>query len=220
MHTLYPNKNRIKMENSSSFFSRWFGRSNREPERHAETQGDRRTTTLHGIRVELDNSRPDIESDAVLERLDEALGLVAHHQPIRFTHLARDIDAIRVIRFPTRGAYLPGDNVIITELTFLARRDISAAPVASSILHEGVHARVAAFRRDVLGGWVHSDDMAKEERLCRRAELTFGYALPPELGAPVIDRALATLAMTDTDVAPAVDWNLAAQRVRAVDEGA
>jgi hypothetical protein len=53
----------------------------------------------------------------------------------------------------------------MTELTFLARRDITAAPVASSILHEGMHARVHAMCE-------HSGprDMAREERLCRRVE--------------------------------------------------
>ena len=66
------------------------------------------------------------------------------HQPWRLRHLQRDIRGIRVERFACRGAFLPDEGVIITELTFLARRDISAAPVASSILHEGVHARVEA----------------------------------------------------------------------------
>jgi hypothetical protein len=54
--------------------------------------------------------------------------------------LRRDLNEIRVVRFPCRGAWLPEEAACVTELTFLARRDISAAPVASSIIHEGMHA--------------------------------------------------------------------------------
>jgi hypothetical protein len=60
-------------------------------------------------------------------------------------------------------------------------------------------------------------DMAHEERICRRAELAFGQALPPELGRPVIERAEASLALTDSDVAPAIDWAEAQRRQAEVD---
>jgi hypothetical protein len=168
---------------------------------------------LHGVPVQLVNARPDIDSAAVLARLDEALALIAQYAPHRLRHLQRDIRGIRVERFPTRGAYFPDSRTVLTELTFLARRDISAAPVASSILHEGVHARVHAFRTRMRGPGGAPVD-AREERLCRRAELAFGRALPAELGAPVIERALATLALADAEVAPAIDWNEAMGKVR------
>ena len=174
---------------------------------------------LHGVTIELQNSRPDINDATVLERLDEALGLIARYAPERLRHLQRDVKGIRVMRFPTRGAYFPDERIILTELTFLARRDMPASPVASSILHESVHARVHAFRRRMGGHSSAPEDMAREERLCRRAELAFGRALPPDLGAPVVERAMASLAMQDADVAPVVDWTLAAERQRAVDEG-
>lgn len=174
---------------------------------------------VRGIAVDVQNSRDDIATEDVLARLDEALGLIERYQPIRFRHLQRDIRHIRIERYACRGAFIPGERVVITELTFLARRDITAAPVASSILHEGVHARVHAFTERVLGGRGPEHDMAHEERLCRRAELTFGRALPPELGAPVVERALSTLELEDQDVAPRVDWSEAQARIRAVDEG-
>ncbi|HCT55667.1 MAG TPA: hypothetical protein DGD08_00490 [Gemmatimonas aurantiaca] len=169
--------------------------------------------------MDLRNSRPDIADADVLARLDEALGLIAQYQPLRFRHLVRDVRGIRVERFPTRGAFLPAEEVVLTELTFLARRDISAAPVASSILHEGVHARVHAFRSHVLGGRNDAESMAREERLCRRAELTFGQSLPPALGAPVIERAAASLALADEEVAPTIDWQEARARQDDVDRG-
>jgi hypothetical protein len=103
----------------------------------------------------------------------------------------------------------------MTELTFLARRDITAAPVASSILHEGMHARVHAMGVDP-----YTRDTAREERLCRRVELDFGHALPAALGAPVIERAEASLLLSDTDVAPTIDWAEAQRRQNAIDDQA
>jgi hypothetical protein len=172
-------------------------------------------TTLHGVPVEVINTRPDIATADVLARLDESLALIGTYQPWRLAHLQRDIHGIRVERFACRGAFIPQDNVIITELTFLARRDITAAPVASSILHEGVHARVHA-----MGVFRIEADLPREERLCRRAELAFGLALPPALGAPVVERAMASLSLNDRDVAPLVDWQEAQRRQDAADRNA
>lgn len=179
-----------------------------------------RRLVVRGIAVELRNGRADIPDDAVIGRLDEALALLATYAPGWLQHLQRDVAGIRVERFPTRGAFLPSERVVLTELTFLARRDISAAPVAASILHEGVHARVHAFRGRVMRGWPGTPDMAREERLCRRAELAFGLSLPADLGVPVVERAQASLALSDQDVAPVVDWQLARGRQDAVDRGA
>ena len=176
--------------------------------------GNVSTHVVRGIPVLVENTRPDIATGAVLERLDEALGLIERYQPWRLSHLRRDVRAIHVVRFPCRGAFIPDERVCVTELTFLARRDISAAPVASSILHEGVHARVEG-----RGVRRQGRDRAREERLCRRAELDFGLALPSSLGAPVVERAMASLSLDDSGVAPAIDWAEAARRQEAVDRG-
>ncbi len=155
---------------------------------------------VRGIAVKVENTRPDIQTTLVLERLDAALGLIEQYQPWRLAHLRRDIAYIWIKAFPCRGAYLPDLRVVLTELSFLARAaEFTPAIIASSILHEGVHARVARVVR-------RPRDPAREERLCRRAELAFGQALPPELGAPVIERAVASLGLDDADVAPAIDW--------------
>jgi hypothetical protein len=169
-----------------------------------------------GFQVVVENSRADIETHAVLERLAEALSLIERYQPHRYWHLKRDLSHIWIVRFPCRGAYFPHNRSCLTELTFLARRDISAAVVASSVLHEGVHARVAQFRRH-FGAMKNADDPAREERLCRKAEVSFGRALPWELGAPVIERALQTLSLADEDVAPVIDWQLARARQDSAD---
>ncbi len=170
---------------------------------------------VRGIPVLVENSRPDIATPAVLERLDEALALIEQFQPWRLRHLQRDVRHIHIVRFPCRGAYIPGERVCVTELTFLARRDISAAPVASSIIHEGMHARV-----DRMGVRAEGRDRAREERLCRKAELAFGLSLPESLGLAVVERAMASLQLADQEVAPAIDWRLARARQDAVDRNA
>ena len=177
----------------------------------------RETRFVRGFRVIVENGRPDIATDAVLARLDEALALVERYQPWRLRHLRRDLSEFWVVRFPCRGAYFPEARACMTELTFLARRDITAAPVAASILHEGMHSRVDRMR---LGGAAidpTARDRAREERICRRAELDFGLTLPPEIGAPVVERALATLSLDDEGVAPQIDWAEAQRRQDEVD---
>jgi hypothetical protein len=170
---------------------------------------------VRGFVVVVENTRPDIETAAVLRRLDEALELIKTYQPWRLAHLRRDLSHFLVVRYPCRGAFFPDQRACMTELTFLARTDISAAPVASSILHEGIHARVHA-----MGLHPASRNSAREERLCRRAELEFGLALPPELGAPVVERAAASLELEDEEVAPTIDWAEAQRRQQAVDDAA
>ena len=179
-----------------------FGDASSETERHV----------VRGFQVVVENTRPDIQTRAVLERLDEALALIDAWQPWRLRHMRRDVSRFWVVRYPCRGAYFPATRACMTELTFLARRDITAATVASSILHEGMHARTYAMLTNA-----ESFDSAREERICRRAELAFGQALPAELGAPVIERALASLQLDDEDVAPEIDWAEARQRQDQVD---
>ncbi len=183
-------------------FLRWLGVSRTEA--HA----------VRGFRVVVENTRPDIATADVLARLDEAIALIEHHQPWRAEHLRRDLRHFAVVRFPCRGAYIPAERACITELTFLARRDITAATVASSIVHEGMHAR--AHR---MGVRQETRDLPHEERICRRAELEFGLSLPPALGAPVVERARAALELADDEVAPTINWTEAMQRQADVDEG-
>ena len=170
---------------------------------------------VRGFPVFVDNTRPDIATPAVLERLDDALALIERTQPWRLAHMRQDLARFVVIRYPCRGAFFPQTRECMTELTFLARRDITAAPVAASILHEGMHARVHG-----MGVNPAAKDPAREERLCRRAELEFGLALPDDIGAPVVERARASLELADEEVAPSIDWRVAMERQEAIDRAA
>jgi hypothetical protein len=166
--------------------------------------------TVHGLPVAVLNTRPDIETSAVLQRLEAVLELIQTYQPRRYRLLKRDLAGFVVQRYACRGAYLPPSHTCLVELTFLANAGFSDAQIAASIVHEATHARLHR-----LGLALTS---AEAERVCRRAEIALGRAVPN--GDAVIARAEESLALADSDVAPEVDWDLARRRVAAVDREA
>ena len=169
--------------------------------------------TVRGIEVVLENTRPDISDEDVFARLDEVLALIERYAPARLRRLRRDIAGIDVKRYACRGAFFGDTRRVMTELTFVVNRDFSIAEIASSVLHEGVHARVHA-----AGVFRTAVSLAKEERLCRRTELWWGQTVPN--GERVVERALASLALGDRDGAPSIEWAEAARRGNEVDRAA
>lgn len=171
------------------------------------------TVTHHQVRgflVRVTNGRPDIDTRQVLARLTQALDLIAAYAPRRYRRMQRDLAGIDIRRFPCRGAFFPRERECLVELTFAVNPAHSIEEIAASIVHEATHARVAQ-----RCGPLPEAMRPREERLCRRAELEFGLALPD--GQVVIERARRSLGMTDREVAPQVDWTEAARRVAAVD---
>jgi hypothetical protein len=168
---------------------------------------------VHGIPVRVVNTRRDIDTAQVLERLALALELIATHAPRRFRRMQQDLAGIVVRRFPCRGAYFPQELECLVELTFTVNPRHSLPEIAASILHEATHARVAR-----MCGSLPQEQRAQEERLCRKVELELGEALPDQPGKQVVvERARFALGMSDQDVAPAVDWAEGARRVAAID---
>jgi hypothetical protein len=167
--------------------------------------------TLRGIPTTVVNTRPDIVTAQVFERLDAALGLIETHTPHYFRHLRRDFAGLHVERYACRGAYFPAQRVCLVELTFIVNPGFTLAQVASTIVHEGMHARLHA-----LG--ISAESRAREERFCRRAEIEFGSRAPG--GKPVVERALAAMAGSDEEVAPTIDPALARRRIAEVDRAA
>jgi hypothetical protein len=96
----------------------------------------------------------------------------------------------------------------------MANPDFSDAQVAATLVHEGMHARLDRLSTR-FGIASFGEQPARHERICRRAELDFGRAVPG--GEPVVARALASMALADEEVAPAIDWSEAAARVARVD---
>jgi hypothetical protein len=169
--------------------------------------------SVRGIPVLVNNTRPDIDTNEVLSRLDRTLALIEQHVPHHFRHLKRDFASIVVQRFACRGAYFHEQHACLIELTFCVNPGFSDAEVAATILHEAMHARLHR-----LGFPLEMEDRARQERFCRRAEIEFGQLVPS--GDRVIARAAATLLYSDEEVAPVIDPRLAAQRIAEADRRA
>jgi hypothetical protein len=168
---------------------------------------------VHGLPVRIVNPRPDIQTEHVIRRLTAALDLIAAYAPRRYRRLRQDFAGFVVERFACRGAFFPHSGECLVELTFTVNPRHQLPEIAASIVHEATHARVARMCRSRA-----PDQHPREERLCRRAELELGLALPD--GTVVVERARAALAMGDQEVAPAVDWAEAARRVAEADNDA
>ncbi len=166
-----------------------------------------------GIPVLVYNTRPDIDTGAVIARLERSLSLIERYVPHHFRHLKRDFAYIVVQRFACRGAYFHEQRACLVELTFTVNPTFSDAEVAATILHEAMHARLHA-----LGFPLEMEDRARQERFCRRAEIEFGTLVPG--GEPVVERARWTSDLSDEEVAPEIDPRLAAERIAEVDRAA
>jgi hypothetical protein len=171
------------------------------------------THDVGGIKVVVYNTRPDIDTNAVIARLERTLSLIEQYAPHHFRHLKRDFAYIVVQRFACRGAYFDEQRACLVELTFTVNPDFSDAEVAATILHEAMHARL-----DALGFPLEMEDRARQERFCRRAEIEFGMLVPG--GERVVERARWTSELSDEEVAPVIDPRLAAERIAAVDRAA
>jgi hypothetical protein len=161
---------------------------------------------VYGLPVQIVNTRKDISTGQVLARLTQALDLIAAHAPRRLRRIQHDFAGFVVRRFPCRGAFFHQTRECLVELTFTVNPRHALAEIAASIVHEAMHARLAA-----MCGPLPQHYRAREERLCRKAELEFGLGIPD--GLVVVERARAALQMPDVDVAPAVDWAEASRRV-------
>ena len=148
----------------------------------------------------------------MLRRLDESLALIETHQPWRLAHMRRDLNGFIVMRYACRGAFFPDQRVCMTELTFLARTDITRGACGCVDFARG-DARAGARdgRRD------ESRDRAREERICRRAELDFGLAPSARARGARRGTGRASLQLEDNDVAPTIDWAEAKRRQDAID---
>jgi hypothetical protein len=173
--------------------------------------------TVGGIRVDVVNTRPDIDTERVFERAEAVIARVERYQPWRLAHIRRDLRGILVKRYACRGAYFMGERVCLLELTFMANPQFSDSQVAACLIHEGMHARLDRLSEQY-GVMPFAQARARHERICRRAELDFGLAVPD--GAPVVQRAVESIRMEDDDVAPTIEWEEAQRRIAEVDRQA
>jgi hypothetical protein len=165
---------------------------------------DRRT--MHGIAVWVLNDGKHASTDAMFATVGAALELIAQAQPWRLVGMRRDFKRIFVRENIGVRAMFEHSGTCVLDTFFVAT--FAPAQVASSIVHESVHARL---RRG--GRVIPRELVAWEERLCRKAELGFGLRVPG--GEAVVERARASLSLSDRDIAPlAGDVQLRARRLR------
>ena len=172
------------------------------------------TRIIQGIRVDVLNTRADLSTERVFRRAEAVIERVRQYQPWRLAHIRRDIAGIVVIRYACRAAYFPDTRACMLELTFMANEQFSDSQVAASLVHEGMHARLDRLS-EKYGVTPFAQARARHERICRRAELDFGLAVPD--GAPVVQRAVESMRLADEEVAPVIEWGEAERRIAAVD---
>jgi hypothetical protein len=174
---------------------------------------------VHGIRVDVINTREDVDTERVFRRAEAVIRRVGEYQPWRLAHIRRDLAGIIVKRYACRGAYFMEERLCLLELTFMANEQFSDSQVAACLVHEGMHARLDRLT-ERFGVTPFAQARARHERICRRAELDFGLAVPD--GAPVVQRARESMSLADDEVAPTIEWAEASRRIAEVDrrEGA
>jgi hypothetical protein len=130
-------------------------------------------------------------SHAILQRVEEALGLIKRFDPNRYARLCRDLSRIWVLPLPGfNGRYNVTLNACQLDVTFVLHPQTPLALVAATIVHEATHAR-----------FQHSGISYREgfrpriERACRRAEIGFAAKLPD--GGAVRQRAEQALSIPD-----------------------
>ena len=172
------------------------------------------TRIVGGIPVHVINTRDDIDTERVFRRAEAVIARVAQYQPWRLAHIRRDIAGILVQRYACRAAFFGDSKLCLLELTFMANEQFSDSQVAASFVHEGMHARLDRLA-EKYGVTPFAAARARHERICRRAELDWGYAVPD--GEPVVRRALESMALADEEVAPTIEWGEASRRIAEVD---
>jgi hypothetical protein len=168
---------------------------------HAADQGEGRggysILTRAGFRALLQMSRwhdtrglsvgvlwfPANARKAIWAKLGEAIDLVFTYDPRQFARLRRDLPRLWIAApRSNRGAYLPDLELCMLDSRYVLSPGTSAAEIASTIVHEAMHARIHH-----CGIAYDQDDHARIERLCCEAQVAFAQRLPQ--GKELVERA-------------------------------
>jgi hypothetical protein len=112
-------------------------------------------------------------SDAMLDRVEEALALIREFDPIRYRHLCKDLD--RIVVSPLHGPdgqFKPDTFTCEIDSHYVKRDDITSESIAAVIVHEAAHARL--HRRGI--GYPEPSRVRIED-FCVRQEWLFGHKL-------------------------------------------
>src|SRR3954452_8354522 len=75
---------------------------------------------IDGIRVDVINTREDVDTERVFRRAEAVIARVAEYKPCRLAHIRRAAAGILVQLFACRAAFFGDTHVIMLELTFMA----------------------------------------------------------------------------------------------------
>jgi hypothetical protein len=117
-------------------------------------------------------------AEAVLQRVEAALGLIKTWDRPRYNRLTRDLDRIWVRRIASGAGHL--DHRLwacILDERFVLAESTDAEMIAGAIVHEAVHARLDR------GGFDYEEDQRERvEAICNRRMLAFARKLPDGSG--------------------------------------
>lgn len=120
------------------------------------------------------SKRPD---DEILARVESALTVIRTHDPRRYLGIRRLLRRIwvRLQVAGNLGLYNQYYQACELDLRYVLREDVAPADIASTIVHEATHARLAP-----LG---YAEDMRRRvEAACRNQERAFAQRLPQAEG--------------------------------------
>ena len=154
-----------------------------------------RWRTLHGIPVGL--LSPD-KAETAWSRVDTALEIISRFDPRRLGRLRSDVGRIFVgpmkhplFSPPTRVCFLDEGTVL----------EWATGDIASSLVHEAVHARLRRKGLTAFG----ADFSEREEELCIDEQIAFAKRLPPD-EFTAIDQALLRLQELRRTYPPTQAW--------------
>ena len=128
-----------------------------------------------------------------LDRVEEALRLIKTHDRIRYNRLVRDLERVWVRLLPASAAsFNPALKACQIDERFVRAETTSPELIASTIVHEGTHARLMR-----CGIGYEEEIRPRVEAVCVRREMAFAAKLPN--GVPEREQAADALAALPPD---------------------
>lgn len=112
-------------------------------------------------------------TDAIFDRVEEALALIREFDPIRYRRICKDLERIVVLPLHSpSGQFWPETFTCEIDSHYVRRDDITSELIAAVIVHEAAHARL--HRRGI--GYPEPSRVRIED-FCVRQEWLFGNKL-------------------------------------------
>ena len=125
--------------------------------------------------LELRAIQEEAPAQAIFDKLEKALAIIAEHDPRRFQRMRQDLDFITVTDFliaaGASGLYMPGSRTCYLDTAWVESRGL--ADVALMIVHESAHARLDRLQPSKWPAIIE-----RVEHRCLREELSFASMLP------------------------------------------